>query len=180
MPVQVLLFDQDPILSRAGALMLRARGADVTVAATVDELVTLARARIYDVALIDVGHHPAAAADVLARLRAALVPRRVVLCSPVPLARPESDAFTEVLLKPYPFHLLVAAVFGPTERRRRVRSGVFLRTHRPVLEIERERPRRALRLVAPLAEVRPIAAEARAPGVTRSPRRAVRVRRGRG
>jgi CheY-like chemotaxis protein len=184
MPVNVLLFDQDPILSRVGALMLRARGADVTVAATVDELVVFAGARIYDVAVIDVGHSPADAAAVVARLRAALVPRRIVLCSPVPIARHESEAFTEVLLKPYPFQRLIAAVFGPADRRRRVRSGVFLRGRRPVFEIERDRPRPSLRVVAPLAEgrsnVRSIAAEARTPGVTRSPKRAVRVRRGRG
>ncbi len=209
--VQVLLFDEEPILRRATALMLGARGATVVTARTVDELVALANRRIYDVAVVDVPSEGPTGAEIVAKLRAGgLLPRRIVLCSSTPIERREAELFTQVIVKPYAFRRLVSAVFGSANRRRPTRSGIFSRVGAGLLRVgpargdaeamvsaptnaenENGLPRRALRIVAPLADVLPIdgrtrrrdvvpAAEARSPGVSRPPRRAVRVRRGRG
>jgi CheY-like chemotaxis protein len=211
--VQVLLFDEEPILRRATALMLGARGATVVTARTVDELVALANKRIYDVAVVDVPYDGPSGAEIVARLRAGgLLPRRIVVCAAAPVERREAELFTQVIVKPYPFGQLVTAVFGSANRRRPTRSGVFSRVrarlprlaeqgHGAAAQLvgaqtisENENRRGALRLVEPLADVVPIAGrgsrarrpagepatEARSPGVSRPPRRAVRVRRGRG
>src|SRR5262245_55956454 len=51
--VTILLLDDEPMLRRATTLMLASRGGRVSAAATPDEAVALAEARLFDVGIID-------------------------------------------------------------------------------------------------------------------------------
>jgi CheY-like chemotaxis protein len=122
----ILLVDEEPILRRATALLLTNRGGRVSPAATLAEAIVLASAQIFDVAVLDVSAEGPSAAVMVELLRArGLLPRRFVVC--LPSGPREDNDFTVVLEKPYPFELLLDAVFGPPRARRQVRSGVFTR-----------------------------------------------------
>ena len=126
-PVSILLLDEEPMLRRATALLLSNRGGSVTAAATPEEAVALAAARLYDVAIFDIAPGGPSASEVVARIRAGgLVPRRVIAVCDGPLDPREADEIGEILVKPYPFERLLRAVFG-TGARCRTRSGVFPR-----------------------------------------------------
>jgi DNA-binding response OmpR family regulator len=164
-PVTILLLDDEPMLRRASALLLSNRGASVTMAATPDEAVALAAARLYDVAILDLSQGGARAADVVKRMRAAgVAPRRVITVCDAPPDPSAASDLGEVLQKPYPFDRLVRAVFG-VGGRSRTYSGVF-----PRARAHRVAPRdRAERAHASPARV-----------TQRAPRRAARAARGRG
>lgn len=122
----ILLVDEEPILRRATALLLTNRGGRVSPAATLAEAIVLASAQLFDVAVLDVSTEGPSAAVMVELLRArGLLPRRFVVC--LPSGPREDNDFTVVLEKPYPFELLLDAVFGPPQARSQVRSGVFTR-----------------------------------------------------
>jgi CheY-like chemotaxis protein len=122
----ILLLDSEPLLRRATAIMLQNRGARVSVAASAEEAIALASERVFDVAILDVPAHGTSPAEILRRIRArGLAPRQVVAITSAPLDPREAAELTLVLRKPYPFDLLLAAVFGPAGRRRPTMSGVF-------------------------------------------------------
>jgi DNA-binding response OmpR family regulator len=193
--MNILLFDEEPILRKATASMLAARGGKVTTARDLAELFALTSKRIYDVLVIDVAASGPSATSLLDRIRSSgLVPRRVIVCTESALTRIEAGAFTQVLLKPFPFEALIHAVFGAANRRRPTRSGVFARVR---LDVPRSRPRRAAppggdhpsvtktgrrgrhtRGAAQRPQELTQLVAGRAP-FTRAPRRAARVRRGR-
>ncbi|XXX77174.1 response regulator [Sorangium sp. So ce134] len=125
----VLLFDQDPVLRRATALLLGNRGALVSPAATLEEAISLSRERVYDVALIDLAPGTKDAREILGRLRReGAMPRRVVFCADEPVSCDGADDVSEVLLKPYAFGRLLSTIFVElTPRPSATRSGVFPR-----------------------------------------------------
>jgi CheY-like chemotaxis protein len=126
--LNVLLFDEESVLRRAGALMLGARGAHVVTAADTERLVALTARRIYDVLVLELTERGPSAAALLAKIREkGLLPRRVIVCCTRAMSPVEASAFTQVLVKPYPFQALLSAVFGLANRRRPTRSGVFPR-----------------------------------------------------
>jgi CheY-like chemotaxis protein len=163
-PVTILLLDDEPLLRCATALILSRRGGRVTVAASAEEAVALACARVHDVAVFDVSGPGPSAAEVLRRIRASAVgPRRVVAVSAGPIADREVEGIGVVLPRPYPFDDLLRAVFG-TGGRCRTRSGIF-----PTLD-----PGVANAGIVPLVEQ----ARRGSPGsALRAPRRAVRAGR---
>jgi CheY-like chemotaxis protein len=174
----ILLLDDEPMLRRATTVMLASRGGRVSAAATADEAVALAEARVFDVAIFDVSPAGPSASDVLHRIRAGgLVPRRVIAVTSAPLARREAEQFSEVLTKPYPFDRLLRAVFG--SGRRRTRSGIFASTKAPAAGAAHaagDEPPAAAAEVAGSAR----GGEPSAPLTLRSPRRDARASRGRG
>jgi CheY-like chemotaxis protein len=124
----ILLLDEEPILRRATALMLTNRGGEVSAAGSPAEAVALAERRVFDLAILDVVPGGSGAEEILGQLRTrGTAPRRVIVCSPVPVERQEAKQFTEVLLKPYSFERLLRAVFGPPAPRPPLRSGIFPR-----------------------------------------------------
>jgi DNA-binding response OmpR family regulator len=175
-PVTILLLDDEPLLRRASALLLSNRGASVTTAATPDEAVALASARLYDVAILDLSEGGARAADVVERMRAAgAAPRRVITVCDAPPDPRAASVLGEVLQKPYPFDQLVRAVFGAGGRSRTY-SGVFPRAHQAA-----HRDRRTSAPRAPSHVDGAERAHACPERVTqRAPRRAARAARGRG
>jgi DNA-binding response OmpR family regulator len=143
----ILLLDEEPMLRRATALMLKSRGGKVSAAGTLDEAVALTEERVFDVAVLDVTPEGPSAAVMVAELRArGLVPRRLVVCSPGAGDAGEAGEleFPVVLHKPYPFDHLLSAVFGPARKRRPRLSGVFsqVRPGRPPRS-QRARPSEA-------------------------------------
>jgi CheY-like chemotaxis protein len=124
--VTILLFDDEPLLRRATALILTRYGGQVTATGTADEAVALACERVYDVAVFDVSQTSLRATEVLRRIRAGggMVPRRVIVVSSAPLDGRDAEELAAVLPKPYPFESLLRAVFS-AEGRSRTRSGVF-------------------------------------------------------
>ncbi len=122
----ILLVDEEPILRRATALLLTNRGGRVSPVATLAEAIVLASAQSFDVAVLDVSAEgPSAAVMVELLRRRGRVPGRFILCVP---SGPRDDGDLSVVLrKPYPFDLLLDAVFGPPRARQKVRSGVFAR-----------------------------------------------------
>jgi CheY-like chemotaxis protein len=189
----ILLLDDEPMLRRATSVMLANRGGRVSAAATPDEAVALAEARVFDVAIFDLSHGGPSASEVLHRIRAGgLVPRRVIAVTDAPLPRHEAEQFSEVLTKPYPFDRLLRAVFG-AQGRRRTRSGIFASTKAPATAsapaghdepaaeavgssstVGRRPPASAGSLSASTSAVEP------SPLTLRSPRRDARASRGRG
>jgi DNA-binding response OmpR family regulator len=136
-PTTILLFDDEPMLRDATAMMLARRGGRVTTAASLDEALELARERIYDVAVLDLSSTSPSASAVVAAMRAAgCLPRRFVVCVDVE-ARAEAGAFHEVLEKPFDFEQLVALVFAHRGERKPSRSGVFPQARRTVVPIHR-------------------------------------------
>ncbi|WP_437724660.1 response regulator [Sorangium sp. So ce861] len=124
----VLLFDQDPVLRRATALLLGNRGALVSPAATLEEAISLSRERVYDVALIDLAPGTKGAREILGRLRReGAMPRRIVFCAEEPVSCDGADDVSEVLLKPYAFGRLLSMIFVEQSLRPSTRSGVFPR-----------------------------------------------------
>ncbi|WP_437609569.1 response regulator [Sorangium sp. So ce834] len=124
----VLLFDQDPVLRRATALLLGNRGALVSPAATLEEAISLSRERVYDVALIDLAPGTKGAREILGRLRReGAMPRRIVFCAEEPVSCGGADDVSEVLLKPYAFGRLLSTIFVEQSPRPSTRSGVFPR-----------------------------------------------------
>ncbi|WP_148313197.1 response regulator [Sorangium cellulosum] len=124
----VLLFDQDPVLRRATALLLGNRGALVSPAATLEEAISLSRERVYDVALIDLAPGTKGAREILGRLRReGALPRRIVFCAEEPVSCDGADDVSEVLLKPYAFGRLLSTIFVDQSPRPSTRSGVFPR-----------------------------------------------------
>ncbi|EYF05548.1 response regulator [Chondromyces apiculatus] len=110
----ILLLDQDDMLRKMTAVLLSSRGAGaVSPAATLDEAIALAHEAPYDVLLIDRSETMPAARELMDKLRQeGLTPARVVLCTDTPADVDDATDGTEVLLKPYAFDRLVAAVFG--------------------------------------------------------------------
>lgn len=109
----ILLLDSEPMLREATALLLRRSGGRVRVATSTAEAVEAARARAFDVAVLDVSGRDGSAADVRAALRAAgCEPPRVVVCTDLARAVAAACDDAEVLCKPYPFARLLRAVFG--------------------------------------------------------------------
>jgi DNA-binding response OmpR family regulator len=95
------------------------------VAASAEEAVALACARVHDVAVFDVSGPGPSAVEVLRRIRACGIgPRRVVAVSAGPIEDREAAGIGVVLPRPYPFDDLLRAVFG-IGGRRRTRSGIF-------------------------------------------------------
>lgn len=143
-PPTILLFDEEPMLRRATALLLTNRGGVVTVAATADEAVALASTRLYDVAIFDTAGSALSAAAILERIREhGIIPRRSIAV----VRSGEADAAPElamVLERPYAFDRLLAAVFGAPARSR-TRSGVFPRARAVPRKRLSPRPGRAAR-----------------------------------
>lgn len=109
----VLLLDQDDLLRKATALLLSHRGAGVSPAATLEEAISLSQERVHDVALIDLSPSMPNARELLRRLqREGLLPQRIVLSTSEPPSDVEAGSFSEILIKPYPFDQLLAAIFG--------------------------------------------------------------------
>jgi DNA-binding response OmpR family regulator len=118
----ILLLDGEHVLRRATALMLSNRGGRVSAAATLDEALEYARRRTYDVAVLDLPGR--GGSELLARMRErGCVPRKVILCSTLPMAPLDTDGFADVIMKPFAFEQLLRAVFGRCGPPRPLRSG---------------------------------------------------------
>lgn len=149
---KVLLLDQDDVLRRATALLLKSQGAGVSQAATLEEAIALSQQRSYDVALIDVSPSMPEAREILERLQQeGAAPARVVLCTDAPLGSEEAGEHS-VLVKPYPFEQLVALIFGrpyprtapeprpsPVARARSTRRVPSRAPRQPVEQVARSR-----------------------------------------
>jgi DNA-binding response OmpR family regulator len=122
----VLLLDEEPILLQATALMLSKRGASVSAVASAEAAIAAAASHHFDVVILDVGRASSAFAIARAIKASGAEPGKLIVCSEVPIARHEAHAFSEILLKPFPFESLVAAVFEET-RRAPMHSGIFVR-----------------------------------------------------
>jgi len=153
---KVLLLDQDDVLRRATALLLKNQGAGVSQAATLEEAIALSQQRSYDVALIDISQGSPSmpgAREIIERLQQeGTAPARVVLCTDAPLGSVEAGEHSEVLLKPYPFEQLVALLFGrpwprtapeprpsPVARARSTRRVAARAPQQPVEQVIRSR-----------------------------------------
>jgi DNA-binding response OmpR family regulator len=118
----ILLLDGEQLLRKATALMLSNRGGRVSAAATVDEALEYAGRRTYDVAVLDVPGR--GGSELLERMRErGCVPRKVILCSALPMSPLDAAAFADVIMKPFPFEDLLRAVFGRCGPPRPLRSG---------------------------------------------------------
>jgi len=114
----ILVFDEEPMLRAATAMLLRNRGALVTTVGTVAEAVAVLERRTFDVAVLDLSDSsPRCMAILRAMKERGCVPKRVVICTSMP--RAAVDELTEVLLKPYPFDRLLDVVFGNQARKRK-------------------------------------------------------------
>ncbi|MCC6557241.1 MAG: response regulator [Polyangiaceae bacterium] len=130
----VLLLDPDDLLRKATCLLLTRRGAGVDAAATLEEAISLSRRGAHDVALIELPPEAIGGRALLRRLyREGRVPARVVLSAHDLPDWPEVDAVSAVLIKPYPFERLMAAVFGEEE------AAALERPARPALALRRLR-----------------------------------------
>jgi DNA-binding response OmpR family regulator len=123
----VLLIDGEPMLRALTSRLLARQGAAVTVALPCDAAMH-ARANTFDVVVVDLDV-PGATRVMSVLARGAAPPRRVVACTSRPLDAAESEACAEVLLKPFDFDALAAAVLGraPRHRERRQRRVVLAR-----------------------------------------------------
>lgn len=118
LPVSILLLDDEPMLSRATALMLSNRGGSVAMASTPDEAVALAATRRYDVAIVDLSSGPGAS-EIVRRMSAlGLAPARVIAVQSRAADTCDAPEITAVLRKPYAFDRLLVEVFGDRERAR--------------------------------------------------------------
>ncbi|UQA54895.1 response regulator [Polyangium aurulentum] len=114
----ILVFDEEPMLRAATAMLLRNRGAIVTTVGTVEEAVAWLERRKFDVAVLDLSDSsPRCMAILRVMKERGCVPKRVVICTSMP--RTAVDELTEVLLKPYPFDRLLDVVFGNQARKRK-------------------------------------------------------------
>jgi CheY-like chemotaxis protein len=114
----ILVFDEEPMLRAATALLLRNQGAVVTTAASVDEVIAYLERRTFDVVVIDIPERSDACVQALRAMKPrGSIPRRVVICTSDPLGAPVGLA--EVLMKPYPFERLLDVVFGASARKRK-------------------------------------------------------------
>jgi DNA-binding response OmpR family regulator len=110
------------MLRKATALMLSNRGGRVSAAATLDEALQYAGRRTYDVAVLDLPGR--GGSELLARMRErGCVPKKVILCSTVPVSPLDNEGFADVITKPFPFEELLRAVFGRCGPPRPLRSG---------------------------------------------------------
>jgi DNA-binding response OmpR family regulator len=118
----ILLLDGEHVLRRATALMLSNRGGRVSAAATLDEALEYAARRTYDVAVLDLPGQ--GGAELLARMHEkGCMPKKVILCSTLPVSPLETSGFTDVIMKPFAFEQLLRAVFGRCGPPRPLRSG---------------------------------------------------------
>jgi DNA-binding response OmpR family regulator len=152
----ILLFDDEPMLRDATAMMLSRRGGRVSTAATLDDALELARERVFDVAVLDLSSADASPFSVVAAMRAAsCLPRRFVICVGADEVAEAGD-FHDVLRKPFDFDRLLQLVFARSDRRPS-RSGVFSQAGAKVIPLQRRG--------RPVRTPRPRAARARrAPG----------------
>jgi DNA-binding response OmpR family regulator len=121
----ILLFDEEHLMREATALLLSNRGGRVTKAATLDDALFQLGRRTYDVAIIDLSTTTPRCVDILQRMRErSCLPRRVIVCTSLPVFGLADDEQADVLVKPYPFDKLLDAVFSRGQRRPS-RSGLF-------------------------------------------------------
>jgi DNA-binding NtrC family response regulator len=114
----ILVFDEEPMLRAATAMLLRNRGALVTTVGTVEEAIACLERRTFDVAVLDLSESSPRCMQILRSMKErGRVPKRVVICTSLP--RTAADGLTEVLLKPYPFDRLLDVVFGNQARTRK-------------------------------------------------------------
>jgi DNA-binding NtrC family response regulator len=114
----ILVFDEEPMLRAATAMLLRNRGAVVTTVGSVAEAVDWLERRTFDVAVLDLSESSPRCMEILRVMKErGCVPKRVVICTSVP--RSASEGLAEVLLKPYPFDRLLDVVFGNQARKRK-------------------------------------------------------------
>jgi DNA-binding response OmpR family regulator len=145
----ILLLDEEQLMREATALLLANRGGKVTKAATLDEAIVYLRQRTYDVAVIDLSDASPRCVDILQRMREeGCVPRRVIVCTSAPEPKLDDVDFADVLVKPYPFDLLLDAVFKRTQQqqaqRRTTRQAMFplarrVKTIRRAVQVRRGR-----------------------------------------
>lgn len=144
----ILLLDQDDMLRPMTAAMLSRRGAGaISPAATLDEALTFAHEAPHDVVVIERSEAMPAARELLEQLRqGGLAGARVVLCTDTPADVDDALECAEVLLKPYDFDRLIAAVFDcpVPQPKPRVPSRAATQTPRrspPVVTAAASRPR---------------------------------------
>jgi len=131
----VLLIDGEPMLRALTSRLLSRQGASVTIANLPCDAALRERARTFDVVVVDLD--VPGASEVMSMLAGGVTaPRRMVACTSRPLDAAESEACAAVLLKPFDFNELAAAVLGraPRHRQRRRRRATparhTLRTRR--------------------------------------------------
>lgn len=120
----ILLLDDEPMLREITASMLARRGAEVCVARRLEDAILVARARPYELAIIDLASTSPTATEAVTALRAiGHAPGRFVVCCEPGRVLGSDDV--DVLDKPFDFGRLVDLVFRRPMRRGRSRSGTF-------------------------------------------------------
>jgi DNA-binding response OmpR family regulator len=116
----VLLIDSEPMLRALTSRLLSRHGASVTIASLPCDAALQARARAFDVVVVDLDV-PGATGVMALLAGGATAPQRLVACTSRPLDAAESEVCAVVLAKPFDFNALAAAVLGRTPRHRQRR-----------------------------------------------------------